>query len=206
MAVITIPFAYDERTHLTIVSICIADTDSEGNAVHRGWIDFGVVPVVDRFFIYDCITFETTTGNTTYVLTGGAWFQVAKTLNDRVNIAVQQASEGYPFLVPAGKDEYEASYNKRIGNTNKDVVLLDQHYARCIDSTTDIEIADLLTKNREFIHLKRKTRSATLSHLFAQGAVSGEAFLRDEQFRQQTRDHLTGPFKSLAPNTRPDAT
>ena len=53
MAVITIPFDYDERTHPTIVPICIADTDSEGNAVHRGWIDFGVVPVVDRFFIYD---------------------------------------------------------------------------------------------------------------------------------------------------------
>ena len=50
MAVITIPFDYDERTHPTIVPICIADTDAEGNAVHRGWIDFGVVPVVDRFF------------------------------------------------------------------------------------------------------------------------------------------------------------
>ena len=50
MAVITIPFDYDERTHPTIVPICIADTDSEGNSVHRGWIDLGVVPVVDRFF------------------------------------------------------------------------------------------------------------------------------------------------------------
>lgn len=50
MAVITIPFEYDERTHPTIVPICIADTDSDGNAVHRGWIDLGVVPVVNRFF------------------------------------------------------------------------------------------------------------------------------------------------------------
>jgi hypothetical protein len=50
MAVITIPFDYDERTHPAIVPICIADTDSHGNAVHRGWIDLGVVPVVDRFF------------------------------------------------------------------------------------------------------------------------------------------------------------
>jgi hypothetical protein len=50
MAVITIPFDYDERTHPTTVPICIADTDAEGNAVHRGWIDLGVVPVVDRFF------------------------------------------------------------------------------------------------------------------------------------------------------------
>ena len=48
MAVITIPFDYDERTHPTIVPICIADTDSEGKAVHRGWIELGVAPVVDR--------------------------------------------------------------------------------------------------------------------------------------------------------------
>jgi hypothetical protein len=34
MAVITIPFDYDERTHPSIVPICIADTDSDGNAVH----------------------------------------------------------------------------------------------------------------------------------------------------------------------------
>ena len=50
MAVITIPFDYDERTHPTTVPLCIADTDAQGNAVHRGWIDLGVVPVVDRFF------------------------------------------------------------------------------------------------------------------------------------------------------------
>jgi hypothetical protein len=48
MAVITIPFDYDEDTHPTVVPICIADTDSHGNAVHRGWIELGVVPAVDR--------------------------------------------------------------------------------------------------------------------------------------------------------------
>ena len=48
MAVITIPFDYDERTHPAVVPICVADTDQHGNLVYRGWIELGVVPVADR--------------------------------------------------------------------------------------------------------------------------------------------------------------
>lgn len=48
MAVITIPFDFDERIHPAIVPICVDDIDPQGNAVHRGWIELGVVPVVDR--------------------------------------------------------------------------------------------------------------------------------------------------------------
>jgi hypothetical protein len=48
MAVITIPFNYNEITHPQTIPICIADTDSKGNPVHRVWIEQGVVPVVDR--------------------------------------------------------------------------------------------------------------------------------------------------------------
>lgn len=47
MAVITIPFGYSEITHPETIPICIADTDSAGRPVHRGWIEHGVVPVVD---------------------------------------------------------------------------------------------------------------------------------------------------------------
>lgn len=47
MAVITIPFDYDERTNRSIVPICIADTDADGNRIHPGWFERGVVPVAD---------------------------------------------------------------------------------------------------------------------------------------------------------------
>ena len=48
MAVITIPFNYNEITHPQIVPICIADTDANGNPVRAEWIEKGVVPVADR--------------------------------------------------------------------------------------------------------------------------------------------------------------
>lgn len=47
MAVITIPFDYDERTHSGVIPICVDDTDKHGNLVHRSWIELGVVPVAD---------------------------------------------------------------------------------------------------------------------------------------------------------------
>lgn len=48
MAVITIPFDYNEITHPQVIPICIADTDEAGRPVHTDWIEHGVVPAVDR--------------------------------------------------------------------------------------------------------------------------------------------------------------
>jgi hypothetical protein len=45
MAVFTIPFNYDEAVDRSTIPICISDTDDEGNPVHFGWIERGVVPV-----------------------------------------------------------------------------------------------------------------------------------------------------------------
>jgi hypothetical protein len=48
MPAVTIPFDYDERTHPSVVPICIDDTDAGGNLIYRGWIEHGVVPAADR--------------------------------------------------------------------------------------------------------------------------------------------------------------
>ena len=47
MGVITVPFDYTELTHPRIIPICIADIDVRVAPVCRGWIEQGVVPVVD---------------------------------------------------------------------------------------------------------------------------------------------------------------
>jgi hypothetical protein len=45
--VFLIPIDYSESTHPNIVPICVAAVDHRGNPVHRGWIDHGVLPVVE---------------------------------------------------------------------------------------------------------------------------------------------------------------
>ena len=47
MAVVTIPFDFDEDTADAIIPICISDTDCEGSLIHPDWFEHGVVPVAD---------------------------------------------------------------------------------------------------------------------------------------------------------------
>ena len=47
MGFFIVPSDYGEETHPSVIPICIADTDSEGNPIHPAWIERGVVPVAD---------------------------------------------------------------------------------------------------------------------------------------------------------------
>lgn len=51
--------------------------------------------------------------------------------------------------------------------------------------TTPIEICDLLSKDRQLIHVKRHVGSSDLSHLFAQGLVSAELLQMNLEFRRE---------------------
>ena len=53
----------------------------------------------------------------------------------------------------------------------------------------------------EFIHVKFRKSSATLSHLFAQGRVSANLLRRDETFRKNLREKFDeiGLSKNLVP-------
>ena len=57
-------------------------------------------------------------------------------------------------------------------------------------AASSIEFCDLLSANAELIHVKRKSRSATLSHLFAQGNISASTLIGDGPFRDSVRMHL----------------
>ncbi len=77
--------------------------------------------------------------------------------------------------------------------------------------STSIEFCDLLSDQNELVYVKRKTRSATLSHLFAQGTVAARLFLQDANVREQLHTKLAGmrvnkKFRDLIPDrsTRPN--
>jgi hypothetical protein len=48
MPIFIVPFDYDETADRLTVPICISDTDSQGNRVHFGWVERGVVPVASE--------------------------------------------------------------------------------------------------------------------------------------------------------------
>jgi uncharacterized protein (TIGR04141 family) len=55
----------------------------------------------------------------------------------------------------------------------------------------DVFILDQATSNWTFVHVKKRTSSADLSHLFSQGAVAGELLVDNADFSDKVRTLLT---------------
>ena len=124
---------------------------------------------------------------------------------DRIFDRVRRVKTARLHLPDAQVGESEKDYNER-ASQKKGVYLCDRKCLRV--SGSSIELCDLFTTKRQFVHVKPWRSSSTLSHLFAQGTVSGETFVSDEKFRDDARAMLRAQSTSLAkhvPRTRPVA-
>ncbi len=162
--------------------------------------------------VLNCVVWETSDAGELYALVDGRWFHIEKSFSNRVRNFVKAIPTPKKLLPNAHIGELEGPYNLRVAAADPDLFCLDCKLVKPTDAASEIEFCDLLSKQKQLIHIKRKTRSATLSHLFAQGTVSAREFLQDEEVRSQVRDHLksdstkTG-FLGTLPNakTRPNA-
>lgn len=138
--------------------------------------------IVDRWRVYDCIVFETDHASHLYVLSGGDWYRINKDYRDKVESFVAKIPELELKLPEADKEEDEAAYNEAaaeaIGGACLDGKLVG------VGGVDRVEICDVLRKDGLFIHVKKRGRSSTLSHLFAQGVTSADLLLNDEGFRR----------------------
>lgn len=162
---------------------------------------------IDKWSVYGSIVFEVELDDCVYVLSDGDWFEVAKTFADDVSRRLAAIPPSSLTLPHATASETEGVYNARVAAAPS-LALLDRRCVRARDTNTDIEVCDLFTRARQFVHVKKKTRSATLSHLFAQGVISAEAFLWDDAFRAGAKAALRSvnrAFSSLIPDSRPTA-
>lgn len=152
--------------------------------------------------IYKCIYFEHKDVNKTFILFSGIWYEIDNNFMTRIdgilnkiNISPLKFPKVYTWTeIKDGKNkkiiEAEGDYNKR-ASEEFNYHLLDKKLIKSNRTTTSIELCDLMTNDKDFIHVKhRKGGSAGLSHLFAQGSVSAEILLGDADFRKQTRKIL----------------
>ena len=152
--------------------------------------------------IYKCIYFEHKETDKTYILFAGLWYEIDNSFVARVDSTLGKlsvSSLAFPRVyvwdeVKDGKTkskiESEGDYNER-ASTIHSYHLLDKKLIKSNRTTTPIELCDLMTDNKQFIHVKhRKGGSAGLSHLFAQGSVSAEILLGDKEFRKKARSVL----------------
>lgn len=142
---------------------------------------------VSHWSVYSCLVFETTVDGIACVLSEGQWFEVARTLVDQIREGLA-AIPLCALAVPLARDgEREDDYNARASVEVRGSVLLDKILSRIAAERGPIEVCDVLTGDGQFLHIKRKTQSATLSHLFSQGRISAEVFRRDPDLRDELR-------------------
>ena len=153
--------------------------------------------------VYRCINFEVTSEGTTFFLSGGRWFAVAKNLVKQVNAEVAEIPI-HKTKFPEYGDETEGEYNKRVAAADpKPYALMDVKLIPWGGGSSKFEFCDLYSKNRELIHVKRYGGSAVLSHLFAQGVHSAELFVTEAGFRKEVNALLPTSHK-FDPEPRPD--
>jgi uncharacterized protein (TIGR04141 family) len=138
--------------------------------------------------VYQCLVSEQRLNSRLYVLIEGRWFAVSDTLVGQVDSFLRALPVTTPPIQDALSGELEPAYNSRMaGDHPSELLLLDAKIKRPGGASTGIEFCDLLSSNGEIIHVKRKSRSSTLSHLFAQGSISAATFVSDGEYRDELR-------------------
>lgn len=158
----------------------------------------------DRWSVYRCIYAEIESDGAMHVLNAGKWYRVAQDFTALVNEDFVSIPES-TIELPDYTHESEALYNKAAAND-----LLGSH---CMDADvvihgggqSRIEFCDILTPNKQLVHIKRYSGSQQMSHLFSQGVVSAELFVSDEVFRRKLNEKLPDGHKLADPSTRPNA-
>lgn len=162
----------------------------------------------ESWSVYECIVWENELDGKKYILFDGRWFEVEPAYATRVADFVSSISTNSIVLPTAALGDDEAEYNQGVatGNAN-DFALFDRVPFRPAGAASNIEFCDLMSRAGHFIHVKKRSSSATLSHLFAQGSVSGDIFVQDSAVRQAIRTNLQNAGRnahaSLIPDQRP---
>lgn len=136
--------------------------------------------------VYDCFVYEVNYKKKTYVLFSGEWYCIESKFFDAVE-RDYQALLGVSFHASTtAKNEQEL-----ISELDKNADLLNLDKVKASPSGAkgaNLEPCDFLSRRKEFIHLKDGHGSAPISHLWNQGLVSAESFIRDAVFRKSMRD------------------
>jgi uncharacterized protein (TIGR04141 family) len=161
---------------------------------------------LESWTVFRCIVFEVREAENLYALTGGQWYRISASFAEDVMHFAEDLPQLDLALPNARLGITEGAYNQETAEA-LGVLSLDQQLV--ITPAGDrIELCDLLTRERQLIHVKKRGSSATLSHLFSQGLVSAELLARESTFRQAARakvSEIARDYESLLPVGRPSA-
>lgn len=159
-----------------------------------------------KWSAFNCLYSECEHSGKTYLFSNGRWYEIAREFASEINdefIAFRDAPSSVEL--PDDDTENEGAYNKMISDINQNFCLMDKKLISHGGSHSTIEFCDLFGRGKEMIHVKHYGGSSVLSHLFSQGLVSGELFLRDEKFRVKVNAKLSNTHKLHDTRVKPIA-
>lgn len=162
----------------------------------------------DMWNVYDCLIWETVIKTKRYVLFDGRWFEIAADYAARVKEVIASLLADSIVLPEAelGQDEEQYNISVEKGDARR-FALLDRQTVRPSSASSPIEFCDLLSIDGHIVHVKKRSSSATLSHLFSQASVSCDIFLQDASVRKDVASKLRKMKKpahaKLIPKAKP---
>lgn len=157
--------------------------------------------------LYDCLYAEVEDRQSLYLLNGGEWYRVDRDFVAQVNkdVARIMTSRDAGVTLPAYRDRSEGAYNERVCASDRSrLALMDKKLIPYSGRHSSIEFCDIYSKTQAICHIKRYGGSSVLSHLFAQGVVSAEAFASDAGFRAKVNEKLPRSFQLKDPGAQID--
>lgn len=153
---------------------------------------------------YRCLYAELSLGSERYMLRNGIWYQAEPDYVALIDDFVGKI-EKYKFNFPIYAFDREEEYNEDVAKNDANFLLMDKKNTKLGGRYDKIEFCDLVRSGTDLIHVKYYRSSGTLSHLFAQGYVAAEAFVKDDDFRVRLNDKLPSSIKLSDPKAKPQA-
>jgi uncharacterized protein (TIGR04141 family) len=163
----------DDLSYAQLHQGFIKALDGDGTTIHEWSVWRTIVGTVD-------------VDDSTYVIEDGEFFTVAPDYLAELDDFTDNVGSGATSLPKCGVGVHEKDYNIAAAE-ELGVLLMDRETVTIPSRTTAIELCDLLTKDRELIHVKREFGSRDLSHLFSQGTTSAELIHDDHDFRSHVQ-------------------
>lgn len=153
--------------------------------------------------IYNCLITDLTFNGHQYVLNDGKWYEYEDNYAAEVNRYYNSAlicDIPMPDCILYPNAEKEGAYNIRAAQAREGAVKWDCELINPFDETP-FELCDIFDRQtNSFIHVKKDTGSAALSHLFLQGSVSGE-LVRIDTVRKQILENKPEMNESINEHT-----
>lgn len=152
-----------------------------------------------NYSLWRFLNYQTEYKSSQYIFTQSNWYKVDNDYYNEIYNYCSNILDSSSIFVDCPENTNEGDYNVILADSNPDYILFDKNLIASDITRSQIEVCDVFNiKTKEFIHVKFRESSSTLSHLFAQGRVSSNSLRRDRAFRKNLRKKL-GSNKDIIP-------